>query len=830
MAEEKWSSFNNGGVLQNTDTLVGLRSGVNTKFNAPTSSPAPASATFAPNGVASGTVFTTFAALATYLATLPQDQQFTIYFDNGTSSFTHIAAGSYTLPPRCRFVGIISPTATSNQVASFTLADVIINGLAQLDIVNILILSNNTSSPVISISGAPFVLNMFDSAINIVGTDKPVFAFTSSSTATISLYGTSRIDTSSANPSMTFDTASFNSSRLYFEDQSLVTVNALTFGSSTNKSISAGTDTTIDNSYNGLISYYGELLNRNPSATFAPNGTASGNVFTSFSALCTYLQTLNQKQEFVIYFDPGVSSNIMTIPDGTYTLPSVVEFSSLPGSVSNVVVILGSSTNVIFNGLRIFTLRLNNGGLFSNNTTVAPITLNNGKLNLNLYDTSITINMNTSKPLIDASNNSIVNIFSYGASSINSNTLPSLKFDSVSMGSSELNIYDIGTLQPGAIDTGGFTSYPVIVASSDSFIDPGYMNITSYGSFNSPRTPCAVFTTTLNSEFQFSDFGMLCEYLSAFKYGQEVTVYFDGTITTLPAGTFTLPENVRFKNTRNTNTITLTTTADTILNGFNILSLDKVSLSSGNTTNPVVTISVGTTFTLNLYDANISSSTGMQPVISSGTIPVGIWCYGETIIGTNDVTAPAISLGGTAGGSSFIQAYDFFNLQAGALVNGSSGFSINSSAESNIAPSYSALNFPVAQGVQVNANFTLVGASAFTIPNSVAGVPQETQTYAANSSSGDITLPTNVTVGQHIRIFAIGNGYNVEIKYPNQTIQGCLNKEVVSSNVQSVKENSTNSFVSQVDPTDLGQFIEFYGAVSGSTGTWLIGANYGWTT
>lgn len=126
----------------------------------------------------------------------------------------------------------------------------------------------------------------------------------------------------------------------------------------------------------------------------------------------------------------------------------------------------------------------------------------------------------------------------------------------------------------------------------------------------------------------------------------------------------------------------------------------------------------------------------------------------------------------------------------------------------------------------------LIGPSPYTIPNAVSPVSSIPRVFLVNSSSGDVTLPLSVSFGEAITIIAIGNGYNCNINYPNQTLTGAISPFHTTAGVAAnYFINSTNTNITQTNPsTEFGQFITIRGVIAGTTGTWQLCENFGWST
>jgi hypothetical protein len=189
--------------------------------------------TFAPGGTASGnTVFTSFTSLCTYLATLPQDQLFTINcdFSSVSNNSFNLAAGTYTLPRRIKFIGLaLTINNTSFNAILGTTADSIFAGnggnICHLELDGVRLSSSNLTNPVITCASNVFKLNAYNGGgIIVSGSHTAVIAITGSDVVDINLNQQSVISANvSGHPALTLDNTSAANLSVVANDQSEVT-------------------------------------------------------------------------------------------------------------------------------------------------------------------------------------------------------------------------------------------------------------------------------------------------------------------------------------------------------------------------------------------------------------------------------------------------------------------------------------------------------------------------------------------------------------------------------------------------------------------------------
>lgn len=105
--------------------------------------------------------------------------------------------------------------------------------------------------------------------------------------------------------------------------------------------------------------------------------------------------------------------------------------------------------------------------------------------------------------------------------------------------------------------------------------------------------------------------------------------------------------------------------------------------------------------------------------------------------------------------------------------------------------------------------------------------------YVITPTVETVNLPTAVTVGQILTIIAHDSGYNAEIHYDGQIVEGFLtigfNNVNLAEGANITSTGGISAFISQVDISISGQRITFLGVDAGLTGKWFLLENCGWS-
>ena len=203
-------------------------------------------------------------------------------------------------------------------------------------------------------------------------------------------------------------------------------------------------------------------------ATYQPLGTAVGNTFTSFSALCTYLSNFNPDQQFTIYIDTTYQLPAI-IPTGTYALPPRVMIQSLSTTTST---FQQAHINSQCQLTGLSELYLKNITLDSNNSGgTSCITLNATDFYLNLYSSSLFGQDTGGSSFFKVTNGATLVCETYGNSAIYANPSPVFLGDSTSM--TYLEMYDQSSISAGAASDYTYGNF-MIYANSDVSVDPSY--------------------------------------------------------------------------------------------------------------------------------------------------------------------------------------------------------------------------------------------------------------------------------------------------------------------------------------------------------------------
>lgn len=209
------------------------------------------------------------------------------------------------------------------------------------------------------------------------------------------------------------------------------------------------------------------------SVTFAPNGTASGTVFTDWASLCTYVAALNQDQEIIIYFD--ADSGSITLPSGTFTLPNSVNFKGIGTSVLGSIPVAIFTDETIINGITQFILE--DVKIWGANSSSPMITMNASNFLLKMYDAQITVQGGSTQPLISLTNTSELLAYIHGDSAITGiSGVETITADSGSAAIAEVNVFD-----SSQIEVNGMTTTISINANLDAVIDTSYTAATYTG-------------------------------------------------------------------------------------------------------------------------------------------------------------------------------------------------------------------------------------------------------------------------------------------------------------------------------------------------------------
>lgn len=236
----------------------------------------------------------------------------------------------------------------------------------------------------------------------------------------------------------------------------------------------------------------------------------------------------------------------------------------------------------------------------------------------------------------------------------------------------------------------------------------------------------------------FTDWSSLCTYVAFLNQDQEITIYFDagsGSIT-LPSGTFSLPNSVRFKGigTSALGSIPVVVfTNNTILSGITQFTLEDVKLWANNTSSPVITTNA-INFVLKLYDAQMLLQGGStQPLISLTNVSELLaYIHGLSIITGISGVATITADSGSAPVAE-VNVFDSSQIQANGMTM---TIPIMANLDAIIDTSYSAVTYTGNQRI-------VTQTSGFTL-----SLIQARQLILCNSASSFlVTVPTNASVG-----------------------------------------------------------------------------------
>jgi hypothetical protein len=410
---------------------------INTNYT--TSSSSGLIVTFQPGGVASGTTFTTFASLCTYIASIGTDvEKWVIQIDGSfTAGSPSIASGVYALPDSVEFVGLANPaygfptlSGGSDVVFNPAPTDLTFRNIPFIEFLNI-------STPLITVTGTldVYVFNCY-------------------------LFGNlwfSAVTGGFVN--VTLDTyASINATLIIRVDAtSSAVVGALpgtTVGASAITVIEGGTcaiyvtdSVSVDPSYfttSGITVAY--LYAPSSIVTFAPGGTAGPTVFTDLDQLAGYVAAVGTLvQEWTVQLDFSDNGNAYSLTDNVSlgpntTLVGIRDRDDFPTLFSNGFTVTGI---VGFDGINLFVsttpfiadspeyFRFTDSTLLSTDGTFFYVPSEN--LTIDFFNTTIGDGTNN----VVTGSNTTANL--YQASSLMAN---SLDLD----GTFEVNVYDPSVL------------------------------------------------------------------------------------------------------------------------------------------------------------------------------------------------------------------------------------------------------------------------------------------------------------------------------------------------------------------------------------------------
>lgn len=286
-----------------------------------------ASVTYQQGGVASGTVFTDFAALTAFIQAANQPAQiWTIYIDGSfVGELVTILPGTYPLPPNVAIIGLTGPSASSS-VPTVTLeTDVVFDPPPnELTIENVFMQSDNATKPnVTTASGGAFQLHLNNASLQAAGPIPVIQIVAGAFFGT--LHGFGELVQSGGTAALSLDGSSGGNIAVYDQGTLFQGAIAIAAGGSLLVQIS---EPSIDQSYYTQAGISVELQYVPVSfVTYMPGAFAEANIFTDFAALCGFLQAASALVEkWTIQIDASVVGGTVTLPAGTYPLPNSVEF------------------------------------------------------------------------------------------------------------------------------------------------------------------------------------------------------------------------------------------------------------------------------------------------------------------------------------------------------------------------------------------------------------------------------------------------------------------------------------------------------------------------